>query len=647
MSVQFGRIHFNGVQTDPNTQIKVDKVLNPYGPDSYHSYSHPGLSIIYGAFHTTNESRQEQQPHVTGTGSVLTWDGRLDNRREIVSEVGPAASIQDTDVALVGKAFDRWGVACLSKLIGDWALSIWRPHDKTLFLAKDFLGARHLYYHLQEDEIVWSTVLDALILGSNKSFHLDEEYIATWLADLPPTHLTPYSEIRAVAPSSCLIVHDAKVQVKEYWEFDGRKRVSYRTDREYEMHFRHLFSQSVVRRLRSQHPVLAELSGGIDSSSIVCVADDVIANGQSDADSLYTVSYYDDSEPNWDEKPYFTTVEQRRGQIGWHINVGPEGRVRRDTENRRFRATPAAAENMTVSDREFTACVISRQYRVLLSGIGGDEVLGGVPTPIPELADLLVKARFLGFSRQLRLWALRRRKPLILLLWDVLRRFLPQCMDLGFRRPSPPPWVRPEFLRRHRQVFYGGVKRTTVVGPLPSYQDYLVTLEGLRRGLACFPLGVTPLCERRYPYLDRDLLEFLYAIPRDQLVRPEQRRSLMRRALTGIVPEEVLNRKRKGYVVRGPIETLSEVSATLRTRTEPLTAEALGILDAAALTNALQQVRRGSEVNVPAMTRLLRLENWLSCLHQCSFIQPLRCSPLQTQSMSSNADSREMRRAAM
>jgi len=95
----------------------------------------------------------------------------------------------------------------------------------------------------------------------------------------------------------------------------------------------------------------------------------------------------------------------------------------------------------------------------------------------------------------------------------------------------------------------------------------------------------------------------------------------MRRALKGIVPEEVLNRKRKAFVVRGPIAALSAVWQTVMARTEPLTVEALGIIDAAALANALQEARRGFEADVPSMTRALRLENWLSHLHHYSLIQ--------------------------
>src|SRR5580698_2962803 len=84
-----------------------------------------------------------------------------------------------------------------------------------------------------------------------------------------------------------------------------------------------------------------------------------------------------------------------------------------------------------------------------------------------------------------------------------------------------------------------------------------------QRQLGCTALPSGPIYEKRYPYLDRDLLEFLYALPREQLVRPGQRRSLMRRALAGIVPDKVLNRKRKAFVSRSPMAAISRNWASL------------------------------------------------------------------------------------
>src|SRR4030095_8548067 len=94
--------------------------------------------------------------------------------------------------------------------------------------------------------------------------------------------------------------------------------------------------------------------------------------------------------------------------------------------------------------------------------------------------------------------------------------------------------------------------RVRVLGPHPSCQHAVGTVDVLRRSLAWSSLSPSRLCEKRYPYLDRCLLEFLFAIPRDQLLRPGHRRSLMRRAMRVVVPDEIITRKRKAFVSRAP-----------------------------------------------------------------------------------------------
>src|SRR6266436_8553996 len=108
----------------------------------------------------------------------------------------------------------------------------------------------------------------------------------------PAVHLTPCVGIHSVPPSSFVLLRPGKHVVSKYWDFDPGKRIRYRADAEYEEHFRTVFAQAVQRRLRSDRPVLAELSGGMDSSSIVCMADLVIARGQAHCPRLDTISWF-------------------------------------------------------------------------------------------------------------------------------------------------------------------------------------------------------------------------------------------------------------------------------------------------------------------------------------------------------------------
>lgn len=612
MSLQFGKFYFNGIPSDSSGLGQAQGILAPYSPDPEGSYFDGDVEIIYRAFYTTEDSQREKQPYVAQSGAVVTWDGRLDNRNDLISGIGGRLSNRSSDVEIVAAAYDRFSTDCFQKFVGDWALSLWIPRTRTVVLATDFLGTRHLYYWRTKDRVIWSTVLDALILDTRQSFELEEQYIAGWLAQFPAAHLTPYRGLLNVPPCSFVRVSIDACLTRKYWDFDPGNGIRYRTDSEYEEHFRIAFRDAVKRRLHSCSPVVAELSGGVDSSSIVCVADEILE--RETGPRLDTVSYYDDSEPNWDERPFFTKVEERRGRTGCHINLHNEAK-QEGTILSDYGLTPAETGRKSNAYLQLAACLKHSGSRVLLSGIGGDEVLGGVPNPIPELADLLASGRFGALAQRLKLWALALRRPWIHLIRDTLLLFAPSpgsyFRSLDHRKF--PCWVSAGFIARNQLALSGYRSRVKVIGPPPSFQENLDTLEGLRRQLASFVLPADPLHEVRYPYLDRDLLEFLYAIPRQQLVRPKERRSLMRRALKGIVPDEVLNRRRKAFVIRAPIITISEQLALIAEKKE-LTMSFFGVVDRARLLEEMRRAVCGADVPIVPLLRAFTLEAWITTL---------------------------------
>jgi asparagine synthase (glutamine-hydrolysing) len=611
MSVQFGRWNFDGKPVDRSYLAKVKPVIAPYAPDDEGSYTKSNISVLYRAFHTTKESRRETQPYVMPSGMVLTWDGRLDNREDLVRESRDVLTVASTDVAIVADAYEQGGTNCFAKLIGDWALSIWDPTRRSLILAKDPIGTRHLYYSFDNDQVTWSTILDPLVLFGGKTLALCEEYIAGWFSFFPAAHLTPYVGIHSVPPSSSVLLRPGKHTVRKYWDFDPAKRIRYRTDAEYEEHFRAVFGEAVRRRLRSDSPILAELSGGMDSSSIVCMADTIIARGTAETPRLDTMSYYDDSEPNWNERPYFTKVEEKRGRTGCHIDLGTQDTFKLEFDNDHFAAAPGSGGRPNEASKQFAACMVSQGNRVVLSGIGGDEVTGGVPTPAPELEDLMARCHFRMLAHQLKVWALNKRRPWFYVFFEAARGFFPPALTGIPEYKRPAPWLHPAFVRQNRSALQGYESRLKVFGPLPSFQENLSTLAALQRQLGCDALPSGPPHEKRYPFLDRGLLEFMYAVPREQLVRPGQRRSLVRRALVGVVPDELLNRKRKAYVTRAPRVGLTANWSDFSALTQNMMGGTLGLVDAERFVSAVREACQGKEAPLIPIMRTLAVEFWI------------------------------------
>jgi asparagine synthase (glutamine-hydrolysing) len=608
MSVQFGRWNFDG-QPIPATYIdQVDNLIAPYGPDGRSFHASPGLFLLYRSFCTTSEARREIQPKCTASGAVMTWDGRLDNRQELVEQLGVPLD-GATDLALVAAAYEAWDTKCFAKLIGDWAVCVWDPKQRSLLLARDPIGARHLYYACNDQQVIWSSILDPLVLLADHSPALSEEYIATWLSSYPAAHLTPYAQIYTVPPSCLVLTRTTGQKATQYWDFPTHSTIRYRTDAEYEEHFLVVFRESVRRRLRSDNRVLAELSGGMDSSSIVCIADSIIA-ADGGPMRLDTVSFYDENEPNWNERPFFTKVEQKRGQLGCHIDVSCAKRLVVEHDESKFAVTPATLGVGTHVQRQLSDYMIHQGHRVLLSGIGGDEILGGVPTPVPELADLLSQLRLRTLVRQLVEWSLANRRPILYVLAETLQCFLPTPLQITSKTLTP-SWLCRGFVNRNRAPLLGYRKRLRLFGALPSLQEGLATLDLLRGQVSCSVPAVCPVYEKRYPYLDRDFLEFVYSIPREQLIRPRQRRSLMRRALAGIVPQEILNRRRKAFISRRPLTELSENRPAVSRLTCDMISSRLGIVNQKTLSEALFGIDRGKEIPMVSLGRTLRLEQWL------------------------------------
>lgn len=476
------------------------------------------------------------------------------------------------------------------------------------------------------------------MLFAGKTFKICEEYIAGWLTNqFPATHLTPYVGVEAVPPSCFVLLRPGKYGTKhiisKYWEFDPAKCIRYRTDPEYEEHFRSAFATAVQRRLRSDRPVLAELSGGMDSSSIVCMADLImgvgtrrgtqhspLATSQVECPRLDTISWfgnlYAHLEPDTNEFTWICKVEEQRGRTGFHINFNElrskETRSRKSLmsafDSSGFACTPAP-RTLSILFKIYAAHIASQGYRVTLCGIGGDHQTGREPTPTPELQNLLVRGHFVALARRLSAWAIKTGKGRKPLLWEAVREFLPQRKETTEIFTSP--WFQHGFVQRNHAALCHCPTRRTLLNHMPSAQYNLEGLEGERRLAARWEFNPFLIRDMRFPYLDRDFLGFMYAIPREQVVRVGQHRSLMRRALIGIVPDEVRNRTPRPLL---PPESSNAISEELVERCDlgkDILGSSLGIIDSSRFSDALQNVRHNDKALTRMLTRTLRLESWL------------------------------------
>jgi len=612
MSVQAGIWNFDGRPVDHKLLADISQSLKHQGPDGESCHVDGSVALLYRPFLTTAESRREKQPYRSNRGFIVTWDGRLDNRDELIPELRSELEVDATDVAIVAAAFDRWGTDCFRRLVGDWAVSIWKPDQHELLFAADFMAIRHIFYYHKNDQVWWSTDLSPLVLLSNDKFHIDDDYIAGYFAHDPDSQLTPYREIREVPPGQFVRIRNGTVSIERFWRFSPKSRIRYKTDAEYEEHFRHLFRQSVLRRLRSDSPILAELSGGLDSSSIVCMADDIIANEGEQIPRLDTISYYDNTEPNGDDSIYFLKIEEKRGRVGIHIDGSKLGSSPASLECSEFCPLPGALGVGQKLGHERAAVVRGGGYRVVLSGIGGDEFMGGVPDPRAHLADLIVQFNLLILAKQLTAWSLVKRRPWIQLLWQSAIDALPPSLGQYLvKEAKVEPWIRKDFAKSTRMPI-----RQLGVGEyfglwLPTRRSCIGGILLMASKLAKHTPPVSALEEARYPYLDQNLIEFILSIPAGQLLRPGERRSLMRRSLAGIVPDEILSRRTKQVAARGPVTMLERHWDELQSVFQAPLSARLGYIHEAPLLKTIRDARAGKIVPLVRLLWAISLEFWL------------------------------------
>jgi asparagine synthase (glutamine-hydrolysing) len=627
MSVQAGIWNFDGRPVDHKLLADISESLKHQGPDGESWHVDGSVALLYRPFHTTAESRREKQPHFSRRDLVLTWDGRLDNRTELIPELRSDLEADPTDVAIVAAAFDRWETDCFRRIVGDWAVSIWKPKERELFFAADYMAIRHIFYHLKDERIWWSTDLSSLVLLSKDKFRIDDDYIAGYLAHNPDAHLTPYLEIREVPAGQFVRIRSGSAVVERFWRFSPTSRIRYKTDAEYEEHFRHAFRQSVQRRLRSDSPVLAELSGGLDSSSIVCMADDILAKEGAETPRLDTLSYYDESEPSGDDWTYFQKIEATRGRVGIHIDGSRLGTSPASLECTNFCPLPGALGFGQKLDTERATAVRGGGYRAILSGIGGDEFMGGIPDPRAHLADLIVQFNFVRLTKQLIAWSLVKRRPWIQLLWQSAIDVLPSSLGQYFAKEAKiEPWIRKDFAKRTRLAIRQSDVDEHFELWLPTRRSYIAGVLIMANNLSKLTAPVQSFEEARYPFLDQTLIEFLLSIPAEQLLRPGERRSLMRRSLAGIVPQEILSRRTKQVGARTPVIILEKYWDELQSIYQTSLSSRLGYIHEAQLLKTICDARAGKSVPLVRVLWTISLEYWLQDLAARGLVNPADAS---------------------
>ena len=537
------------------------------------------------------------------SGLLATWDGRIDNREDLLLclGLGSAAAGHDADIALA--AFERWGPAGLQRIVGDWSLAVWDGAQRTLHLARDYMGSRPLYYCVDSRYAAWSSDLAELVMRTRRTDGLSDQFAARFMALGLSSNITPYERVYSVPPGVCVSISSTgRVAHSRFWTLEIGE-IRYPDPRAYEEQLRALWRDAVQSRMQTNGTVWAELSGGLDSSSVVCMADLLIRQRAVRAGSMRLVSHATLQSPEGDERRFIAEVER---QVGVASDVvGVEESMERSDAARAW-VTPYALHGVGL---EMVRRVRGNGGRVVLSGRMGDAVMGCQPDNSVAVFDDFEQGAVLQALRNLRRWSRATRKPFLEIAWKL---FAPDV--------HAPPETGMELLALPLQAMVRDMPRIELPAGLRRSK------RTLGRMVVAYSAGArldvphhAPDTVYAYPFAHRPLVEFMLAIPGEQLSAPGDTRSLMRRAFANLVPVRVLRRVSKGYYPPAAFRAARQLVASMVPVSE-LEVVQRGWIDPDRLQTAIRALTGGGGETGGDIHCVLRLERWLQARRTLSAI---------------------------
>ncbi len=538
------------------------------------------------------------QPMSTAGGSLhIAYNGEIYNFRELRDDLRRrgVAFATETDTEVVLQAYAHDGPAAFARFNGMFAFALLdlRGREPCLLLVRDQFGIKPLYHARLGDRRLFGSEIRTLLAARELPLQPNVGAIRDYLADGLHDHAaeTFFAGIASVPPAHFIAIRPGGITMERYWT----PRLSETGDPDPGTLYR-LFRRAVERRLVSEVRVGSCLSGGLDSSSIVCAVDELMREQAPDSvavgDRLRTFSAVFPGDPI-DERPWIDAVLDRTGAEPRY--VAPESsELIRDLGELVW-----TLEEPVVSSGPYAQWAVMKaaqgQVTVLLDGQGGDELLGGyVPYRFVYLRQLLRERRYGALLRQGLGWQELR---------ALLRRFVRPPGQArvepsrylrslaGPPRPVPPPRVRDDLKQRLLQDL--------TIYSLPSllrYEDRI---------------SMSRSIESRVPFLDIELVEHVLSLPARSLMRGRLSRTVFRDAIRGHVPELIRTRKSKIGFTTPEMRWLRRERHAVRGILRSPSFLTRPYWDGAAIADAFDAICAGRQEESLFIWRVLNMELWL------------------------------------
>lgn len=542
---------------------------------------------------------------VAASGSLVAVGAmRLENRVELMNRHGLSGE-RVSDVALALRHYRRFGEHAIRDFIGDFAVVIADARSGTAIAARDAFGVRPLFWALHGEVAVMATRAEAIANGDG----YDTECLIEFAAGVEPeAGRTPYPGVRAIPPASMAVLRAGSVEVRTYWsaaEFETRPVQDEHAAVE---EFQSLLVQAVRHCLTGDARTWSELSGGLDSSSIVSIAQTLERRGEVATGVGGTLTYVDSVGAGSDERVYSNSVLDAFG-IGNDLLVDYLP-LQRPGTTAAWYDVPSVRCLLAARDVDTAGLLRSAGASVLLSGVGSDHYLMG---NMFFFADWIAAGEWRRAARELLRWAVLGHVSL----WKLayLNAALPLAPAAIQRRRArgaeAPRWI-PAAARKRLRLTERSLVARSYAGPRGGQYAHEVAFATAAISAAIDHGIVADAVDVRYPFCHRPLVEFALSLPAEMCRRPNARKWILREAMRGYLPEIIRTRRWKGAFDGRVAWTLMHQHDRVDALIDRSMLADLGCIDVAPLRAAVSRATKlDGEVERGQVLNALALELWL------------------------------------
>ncbi len=503
---------------------------------------------------TTNQRSSTAHPPQICAGDVAcVFDGRLDNRGELVSAIASDASADPaiTDRDLVRAAYKTFGDDFVDRLQGDFTCAVFDLARNRLIVARDQLGVRPLCFTEVNNTLLFASEAKALLAWPGVNVAPDDLMMADFVlqfVSLDSQNRTFFRDIRSVPPAHALLVTRRELTSRRYFDFNTQRRTRYGSILDYVDHFHQLVTAAVRKRLRHPAPVAVSVSGGLDSAYIFSIAARLVRDGATPCPRVLGFNYSGASGSPSDEERFVRAIEQ---SCATPIERIPQraGFMEFAAEEI-WHAESPLGEALTSQRQAMFRRVSDAGAGRLLTGHWGDQML----FETAYLVDLCRSRQWTLLARHSNAWGINRRRLALRFVTDIMSRHLATSLAGAarrVRRRADAAWRAPWYTKRFQGVLRERFEENRLAR-VPGTSHAWAIYQQARRGyhVQCMEwnsrVAAMHDLEIAFPYLDSDLVQFLMSIPGEIQSHDGLPRGLMRHAMRGLVPDVVIDRRSKG-----------------------------------------------------------------------------------------------------